>query len=54
MNTYFGYTKEEIIMMYNKAVNINKKYVSPEKEVYKSSLEKIVNDSKVKTLKKNK
>ena len=53
MNTYFGYTKEEIIKLYNEALNLRKKFVVPEKEVKKSSLENIVDNSKAKTLKKN-
>ena len=54
MNTYFGYTKEEIIKLYNDAKSFRKKFVVPEKEVEKSSLENIVNNSKVKKLKKSK
>ena len=54
MNTYFGYTKEEIIKLYNDAQNLRKKFVVPEKEVKKSSLENIVNNSKVRKLKKDK
>ena len=51
-NTYFGFTKEEIIMLYEKAIKLNRKFVSPNIDDTKTNLEKKVDSIKDKVLKR--